>query len=119
MSEVSTVQTQKSATNEAISNLIKWSERLLSEHGRQRSQLHEQELEIGNLKREILRLSQELEQAKSKENTESNQLTLDIPNGSNSTTSPQTNQSDTPSIDREKVQELLSEIESCIALLEA
>lgn len=119
MSEDSTLQTKNSVTNEAISSLIQWTERLLSEHGRQRLQLREQESEIDHLKHEILRLTEELERAKNKEFSESNQLTLNIPNGSNSTSSPQTNQSDTPSIDRMKVQELLSEIESCIALLEA
>ena len=82
-----------------------------------------QNVTLQHLKEELetVRLENEklTSQIEARSPMEVGQLQLDVVEDSTPTFLPQSNQSDSPSIDREAVQALLSDIEECIAILES
>ncbi len=78
---------------------------------------------LQRLKEELAALRLENEkltsQTEARPPEEVGQLQLNVVEGSTPTFLPQSHQSDSPSIDRQAVQALLSDIEECIAILES
>jgi len=120
MNNDSAIATQKQTTAHRLESFVKRAEMLVTAYEKQSRLLESTRLELQELQMQNAAMKDELERVNSSHQRKAaQQLTLDVSEGSPSTLLPHSQLSDTPSIDRTDVQLLLSEIESCIALLEA
>ncbi|HBL38820.1 MAG TPA: hypothetical protein DDZ19_07045 [Flavobacteriales bacterium] len=120
MNNDSAIATQKQTTAQRLESFVKRAEMLVTAYEKQSRLLESTRLELQELQMQNAAMKDELERVNSSHQRKAaQQLTLDVSEGSPSTLLPHSQLSDTPSIDRTDVQLLLSEIESCIALLEA
>ena len=91
-------------------------QQLMAAYETQNATLQRLKEELAALRLENERLTSQIE---ARTPVEVGQLQLNVVEDSTPTFLPQSHQSDSPSIDRQAVQALLSDIEECIAILES
>jgi len=114
------IATHKQSTAERLESFVEQAEMLVTAYEKQSILLQNTRLELQKLQKQNAEMKDELERLNpNHQRIAHQQLSLDVSQSSPSTHLPHSQSSDTPSIDRTDVQLLLSEIETCIAILES
>jgi len=114
------IATHKQSTAERLESFVEQAEILVTAYEKQSILLQNTRLELQKLQKQNAEMKDELERLNpNHQRIAHQQLSLDVSQRSPSTHLPHSQSSDTPSIDRTDVQLLLSEIETCIAILES